>query len=325
MTFRPFPMQGALLLFDRDSGENVLLDGPETASLRPIAPRVVQFGITNHCNLACTFCSRDVAAASAWTAESAFTLLAELAAAGALEVAFGGGEPWTFRGFTSLVRRLHTETPLAVNFTTNGIALTRGRLAEIAGCYGQIRISLYDDNAWRERVALCADAGARFGVNYLVTPARLRDLDTTVLELVALGCRDILLLAYNGHDTTLHLSSSEAADLSTRVRLLRGALTGVRLALDVCWGERLESVPRLFAKADCRAGSEFIVVTSDRRVMPCSFHHVALPFNTASDVLAVWRERQPMLSAPSRVPGCARSPGFGLAGMPGLVSIGRSS
>jgi MoaA/NifB/PqqE/SkfB family radical SAM enzyme len=325
MTFRPFPMQGALLLFDRDSGENVLLDGPETASLRPIAPRVVQFGITNQCNLACTFCSRDIAATSVWTAESAFTVLAELAAAGVLEVAFGGGEPWTFRGFASLVRRLYAETPLAVNFTTNGIALTRERLAEIAGCYGQIRVSLYEDNAWRERVALCADAGARFGVNYLVTPARLPDLETTVLELVALGCRDVLLLAYNGRDTALHLSRSEAADVAVRVRLLRRALAGVRFALDVCWGERLEAVPRLFAKADCGAGSEFIVVTSDRRVMPCSFHHVALPFDTAADVLAIWRERQPMLSAPSDVPGCARSPGFGLARMQKLVSIGRSS
>ena len=325
MTFRPFPMQGALLLFDRDSGENVLVDGPETAALRPIAPRVVQFGITNQCNLACTFCSRDVAAASAWTTESAFTLLAELAAAGVLEVAFGGGEPWTFRGFASLVRRLHAETPLAVNLTTNGIALTRERLAEIAGCYGQIRVSLYDDNAWRERVALCADAGVRFGVNYLVTPARLRDLDTTVLELVALGCRDVLLLAYNGRDAALHLSSSEAAELAARVQLLRNALAGVRLALDVCWGERLESVPRLFAKEDCGAGSEFIVVTSDRRVMPCSFHHVALPFDTAADVLAIWRDRQALLSAPSQLPGCARSPGFGLAAMHGLVSIGRSS
>jgi MoaA/NifB/PqqE/SkfB family radical SAM enzyme len=313
-------MHGALLLFDRDSGDNVLLDGPETASLRPIAPRVVQFGITNRCNLACTFCSRDLAASSAWTAETAFELLAELAASGVLEVAFGGGEPWTFRGFASLVRRLHAETPLAVNFTTNGIALTRERLAEIAGCYGQIRVSLYDDNAWRERVALCADASARFGVNYLVTPSRLPDLETTVLELVALGCHDVLLLSYNGRDSALHLSSSEAADLASRVGLLRRALAGVRLALDVCWGERLESVPRLFAKTDCGAGSEFIVVTSDRRVMPCSFHHVVLPFETAADALAIWRERQPMLSAPSQLPGCARSPAFGLT-----VSIRRSS
>jgi hypothetical protein len=52
-TLRRFPMHGALLLFDRDTGLNVLCKGPETSALsraqalRPVAPRVVQFGITN--------------------------------------------------------------------------------------------------------------------------------------------------------------------------------------------------------------------------------------------------------------------------------------
>ena len=323
MSLRELPMHGAMLLFDRDTGTNILLDGPETAALRPIAPRVVQFGITNRCNLACTFCSRDLTATSAWTADTAFTLLADLAAAGVLEVAFGGGEPWMFHGFSALVRRLHAETPLAVNITTNGLALTPARLAEIAGCYGQIRISLYDDNAWRARVATCAAARARFGVNYLVTPARLRELETTVLELVALGCRDVLLLSYNGRDTALHLSPSEVADLATRVRRLGAAVRGVRIALDVCWGERLEAVPRLFAKADCGAGAEFLVVTSDQRVMPCSFHQVALPARTASEVLAIWRDRRDLLSTPAELPGCARTPGFGLGQR--LISLGRAS
>jgi len=321
---RCFPMHGALLLFDRDTGRNVLCDGPETAGLRPVAPRVVQFGITNRCNLACGFCSRDLDAASSWTADSAFAMLAGLAAAGVLEVAFGGGEPWTFRGFAELVRRLHAETPLAINVTTNGLALTPARLAEIAGCYGQLRISLYDDNDWRTRVAMCAAAGARFGVNYLVTPARLPDLDATVLELAALGCRDVLLLSYNGRDAALHLSPAEAAELAVRVQRLGRALAPCRIALDVCWGERLEAVPRLFTKADCGAGADFLVITSDQRVMPCSFHHVALPARTADDVMAIWRARQLLLATPSRLPGCARLPQFGLA-EPAPITLRRTS
>jgi len=60
-------MHGALLLFDRDTGLNVLCDGPETLALRPVAPRVVQFGITNQC--ACSFCSRDL-----WSAPCSTTL-----------------------------------------------------------------------------------------------------------------------------------------------------------------------------------------------------------------------------------------------------------
>jgi MoaA/NifB/PqqE/SkfB family radical SAM enzyme len=121
-------------------------------------------------------------------------------------VAFGGGEPWAFPRFEELVCRLHGETPLAVSFTTNGLALTPRRLAAVRGRYGQCRVSLYDDNDWRRTVARLADAGARFGVNYLVTPERLASLETVVLE------------------------------------------------LDVCWGERMEGVPRLFDRADRGAG-----------------------------------------------------------------------
>lgn len=93
---RRFPLDGALLLFDRDTGWNALVDGPETAHLRMRAPRVVQLGITNHCNLACGYCSRDASAESAWTADDAFEMLAGLAREGVLEVAFGGGEPFAF-------------------------------------------------------------------------------------------------------------------------------------------------------------------------------------------------------------------------------------
>src|SRR6185436_16324680 len=213
---RPFPMDGALLLFDRESGTNVLCDGPETAHLRQHAPRVVQFGITNHCNLACSFCSRDLEAESAWTLDDAFHILADLSRAGVLEVAFGGGEPWAFPRFADLVRRLHDQTKLAVNFTTNGVALTRARLDTIRGYYGQLRLSLYDDNDWQGRVAMLVDAGACFGINYLVTPSRLRDLETIVLRLAALGCRDVLLLSYNGLDRALHLDAGSIRELARR-------------------------------------------------------------------------------------------------------------
>src|SRR5688572_27464296 len=135
--WRRFALDDALLLFDRDTGWNALCDGPETAGLRQLAPRAVQFAITNVCNLACTFCSRDVTDASEWTVDSAFAFLRDLAAAGVLEVAFGGGEPFAFRGYDELVRRLRAETPLAVHATTNGRLLDDRRLAAVRGQHGQ--------------------------------------------------------------------------------------------------------------------------------------------------------------------------------------------
>ncbi len=311
---RRFSMDRALLLFDRDSGLNALCEGTETAHLRLMAPRVVQFGITNRCNLACTFCSRDLTADSAWTVDSAFNFLAELANWGVLEVAFGGGEPWLFPNFADLINRLYDQTPLAINFTTNGLALSAARLSQIRGKYGQIRLSLYDNNDWRQKVAMLVQAEARFGVNYLVTPMRLAQLEKTVFELTSLGCRDILLLSYNGADHTMHLSTNENADLRRRVAVLAKILQNqCQLKLDVCWGERMAGIDRLFEKNDCGAGREFIVLTSEKQLQPCSFHQLKIPVVDAKQVMDLWHNNQEHLDQASVLPGCARLPDYGLA------------
>ena len=311
-SLRRFALDDAILLFDRDTGMNVLCDGPEYVGLRQWCPRVVQFGITNRCNLACEFCSRDLTMASRWTNDSAFTFLSELADWGVLEVAFGGGEPFVFPGFVDLVRRLHDETALGVNVTTNGLRLSRAMLDAMAGCVGQLRLSLYDDNDWPRRVAELAQSDVRFGVNYLVTPRRLPGLEDVVLELAHLGCNDILLLSYNGPDLGLHLSFDELDRLDRSVTVLSSLLRGsTRLCLDVCWGSRLERAPRLFDQNDCGAGREFIVVTSDCRVMPCSFHDVSIPVRSVDELIGVWRQMA-CDARPSTLPGCARLPDFGI-------------
>jgi hypothetical protein len=123
----------------------------------------------------------------------------------------------------------------------------------------------------------------------------------------------VLLLAYNGRDRALHLAPAEAADLARRVRALGRALAGrMTIKLDVCWGERMEAVPRLLAPGPCPAGREFVVLTSDRRLAPCSFHHVSFPVASAADVLRVWADERATLGSPARDPGCARTPGYGL-------------
>jgi MoaA/NifB/PqqE/SkfB family radical SAM enzyme len=305
--FRAFPVDGGLLYFDRDTGTNVLVESAETAGFRLRAPRVVQFAITNRCNLTCRFCSRDLEARSAWTAETAFELLAALAERGVLEVAFGGGEPFAFPRFVDLMRRLHAETPLAASATTNGMLLTPARLASLRGAYGQIRLSLYEDNDWRRTLRRLVDAGARFGVNYLVTPARLATLAALVAELVDMGCRDVLLLSYNGRDPAMHLSAAETRGLETSVRALGHALRGrCEIKLDVCWGERLAAVPRLFRKGDCGAGREFLSITSDRKMAPCSFHDARVAFADADELLAIWAQGPAAFRRAAPDPGCAR-------------------
>jgi MoaA/NifB/PqqE/SkfB family radical SAM enzyme len=310
---RRFALDDALLLFDRRTGLTAVCDGPETHGLRMRAPRVVQFAITNACNLACAFCSRDVDAGSGWGADDAFALLRDLAARGTLEVAFGGGEPLAFKGFAALVRRLHEGTPLAVSVTTNGTLLTAAAVDALAPFVGQVRVSVYDDVDHRPALSALAARGARFGVNWLVTPGRLDEVEGFALGLLDLGCRDLLLLSYNGRDRAMHLAGADADALARRVRGLALALRGrMTVKLDVCWGERMEAVPQLFGGSPCGAGREFVVVTSDRRVSPCSFHHRSFAFADADDLLRVWRDERDALAGPAEQPGCARAADYGL-------------
>lgn len=309
--YRRLPMDEALLLFDRATGNNVLLDGEEFSGLRQRAPRALQFGITNACNLSCGFCSRNLGAASTWTVDEAFAWLQHFSQAGLLEVAFGGGEPLAFRGFEELCRRLQTETELAVHFTTNGLLLDAARIKALAPHVQECRVSVYEDNDWEATLERLGRAGMRFGINYLLTPERVDQLESRVLSFVAAGCKDVLLLSYNGPYRSMHLDAESCSALATRVPPLQRALQGrCTLKLDVCWGQRLAEVPRLFDRPDCGAGRDHMVLTSDKRVMACSFHHDSKPVASPQEALGLWNDAR--LLAASSIPGCARLPDFGL-------------
>lgn len=299
--WRPHALDGALLWFHRTTGTNLRIDGPHTRHLRRRAPRLVLFGITNACNLACTFCSRDREARSEWTVDSAFDVLAGLARAGTLEVAFGGGEPLAFRGFDALVHRLASETPLAIHFTTNGTLLTDERLARLSPSLGEVRVSLYDDNDWEACVERLARAGQTFGVNILATPDRVPGLPAQLHTLHQLGCRDAAVLRYVGNDPKLRLAPADEARLTEVL-----ADSPLRTRLSVCFGDTLTEVPRLFG-GDCGAGLDFVTLTSDRKLKACSFQGPGIPVASAEDVLAAWTGRRELLSAPSPLQGCARA------------------
>jgi len=300
--YREIPLNNAVEFFDPATGHRLHVDAPQSSKLRQQAPRSVQFALTNQCNLSCWFCSRPTERASTWTVESALELLADLDRLGVAEVAFGGGEPLVFRGLFELVERLVTETRLAVHMTTNGRLLTDDALDRLKGKLGEIRISLYDDNDWRATLDRLVRRSIRFGVNQLVTPETIDDLPALLNELESRGCRDVLLLPAVGHPS-LELSSASTRSLVSLVTERHPKMT---LKLGVCWGPELAALPRLFRSSDCGAGHEFLEITSDRHVRPCSFHAEALSFETAEDIIAIWRERSDRLRAHAGCTGCTR-------------------
>jgi len=302
--FREHPLDGAMLYFHPETGTHVRARSNATRALRRRAPRVVMFGITNHCNLRCAFCSRDAARTSDWTAETAASVLEGLAEAGTLEVAFGGGEPFAFRGFEALLVRLHTSTALALNVTTNGTLLRDDALELLRGVLGQVRLSVYDGQPWRAAAERLGRAGHVWGANVLVDDDLLPRLEVLLADLAALGARDVSLLSYVGPDVGRHLS----ADGEGRLGAIVGA-SPLPCRVSVCFGGRLP-VPRLFdgmgAGGDCGAGLDFLAVTPDRRVQSCSFQEASFAVESAEDVLTVWRTRRAALAAASPRAGCAR-------------------
>lgn len=299
---RTLHLDRAVELFDVQTGRRIRVDAPESLGLQQTAPRSVQFSLTNHCNLACSFCSRPTHRPSTWTMESALEVLADLDRLGVAEVAFGGGEPLVFRGFFDLVDRLFAETRLGIHFTTNGMLLDDQALSRLKGRVGEIRLSLYNNNHWRRTVQRLVRHQVRFGINLLATPDTLPGLSTLLAELETSGCRDILLLpAVGGNELALSEVEVEAVR-----RLLHDYAGDAILKLGVCWGPQLADVPRLFPSSDCGAGREFFEITSDRHIRPCSFHSVAVPFETADDAVRVWREERDQLAQAAGCSGCPR-------------------
>ncbi len=298
-------VDGGVLRFDRRTGLNTLRRGPSTASHRRVAPRVLQVGLLTACNLKCAFCYRDTRAPSRLTAPFLLELLERAAEWGVLEVAFGGGEPFLFPGFAELVRELHRRTRLGVNVTTNGTMLTREVLDELGDACGEIRVSAYADNEYRRTLRLLA--GRQVGVNWLVTPQNVGVVEPMVRDFLGLGAQNVLLLGYKGADASLHLTDADIA----RLRVAVERLAHLPLRLDVCWYPRLADLPHLFARPDCGAGDEFLVITPDRAIQPCSFHHARIPFETFDDLRRIYgelRERRPRAA----IEGCTRAQ-FGAA------------
>jgi len=310
MGFRAFALDGKLLRFDRETGENQLWTGAETAQFRQRAPRVLQVAITNVCNKTCEFCYRPLDADSAWTFDDLLELARVADRWGVLEIAFGGGEPTVFPRFVELVRAVWIETGLCPSFTTNGSRLTPALLRALRGRYGQIQLSIYDDDDHQAVIELLVSERARFGLNYLVTPGRLATLEADVAAFAARGVRDILLLSYKGRDPALHLSPAHQARFDEGVARLHRMLR-IDLKVDVCWGERLHHTPRLFEDGDCGAGSLFLSITSDRRVLACSFADDGPRLTTPSELPRIWSELRAARPAAAK-PGCARLPRFGL-------------
>jgi MoaA/NifB/PqqE/SkfB family radical SAM enzyme len=309
--WRALDLDGQALLFDRRTGTNMLVTNASTAALRRSAPRMLQVALTNACDKTCSFCYRPLEAKSRWTFDDLLDLARVCDAWGVLEIAFGGGEPTLFPRFAELLRAIWSETGLCPSFTTNGLRLRKEFLREIRGAYGQLQVSVYDEDDTFAIIDLLVGERARFGLNYLVTPKRVRSIEADVFAFMDRGVRDILFLSYKGSDSSLHLSAYETRVFDESLAKLHDMLgQQVALKVDVCWAGRLVRAPQLLNESDCQANIDFLSITSDKKVLSCSFSEGGIPFGEVSEIRAIYETlRSKRIAAQS--PGCARLPAYG--------------
>ena len=186
---RYFPIEGAVEAFAPRTGLHVVYRGDETRHLVPLAPRAVLFGLSHACNLGCAFCSRDEAVRSTWDVASATSFLRGLYELGVAEVSFGGGEPLAYRGFFDLIDALYERTALALHVTSNAVLLDDRAIARIEGKISEVRVSVYDDTPWDERIRALVGAGIRVSANVLVEPSNVREVPALLHRLAELGAR----------------------------------------------------------------------------------------------------------------------------------------
>jgi hypothetical protein len=139
-------------------------------------------------------------------------------------------------------------------------------------------------------------------VNFLVTPANVGLLDAYVHDFLELGARNVLLLGYKGPERTLHLDAHGLEQLRQSVQ----RMSTLALRLDICWYPHLTGVDHLFERGDCGAGDEFLVITPDRSVQPCSFHEARIPFNSFDELRHIYQELRHRRPA-AAIAGCTRS------------------
>ncbi len=255
------------------------------------APIVAHWAVTYRCNLRCAFCyagsspEREPGPGPAVRRR----IVERLAAWGVLEVALGGGEPTTIPDFAALLAAIRA-AGLVANVTTNGTNHRPEVVRALAEHAGVVHLSAdrpeHLDAArgagvfakLRQTAAALAGAGARLGVNLLLTPENVRDLRRSLEAAVDLGARSITLLRPKGGWAAAHWPGFPGpGDLEAAaegVRRFTAERPPVRLYVDTTlrgeWaGLGLLDDPEPDVLG-CGGGQRHVAVTPEGDVYPCS-------------------------------------------------------
>lgn len=261
-------------------------------------------------------------------------VLAQLAAAGVFEVAFGGGEVLARPDLEALGRRARA-LGLVPNLTTSGLGLTAARARDLAAVFGQINVSIdglaethraargYEAAAAWRAVDRLREAGARVGVNTVLRRAVLPELDALGAALADRGVAEWQWLRWKPSGRARAGWEAERPDADALAGLWPAALrieaaTGLTLRWDCAMVPFLamhDVPPAALAAAGvegCPGGRSLVTRDAAGRWAPCSFvsggraGELAAAW-AADPQLRAWRARPPP-------PPCDTCPWLGVCG-----------
>ncbi len=260
------------------------------------APTEVHLTLTRACPVGCRGCYVDAAAPAPGelSTDEVCAVLDDLAGAGVLHVAMGGGESYLRPDLFVLAAHAR-ERGLVPNVTTSGLGMT-AELAERSRVFGQVNVSVdgcegWDDAAGRpsgswqtaaHALTLLREAGVRTGVNCVVTRRNVDRLESLARAVRALGVREVefLRLKPTGRGArdyaSLVLTPAQARAVYPRILgLARSARIRPRIDCSflpmACHHRPDPNRMRFLGMLGCEAGHHLASIDAVGRVHACSF------------------------------------------------------
>ena len=269
MSWREFKTPEGLLLYDRGTGLNVLLDSfkHENAFDKPL---YAQVKVTNKCNLHCDFCSQrsDAVFDHEWTFDELFSLFKYLDEWKLEGIALGGGEPFTFPRLAELVRKTWNETGLDISITSNGLLIRDEDLKALAGNVGEIRVSCWAAQDLK-KVRRLIGKGVHIGINTILFANGIDTVREIIHGALDIGVDDFLILQcrpLGRAGAELSPSPTDFRELADLVRDL-----GINVKVDTGTGLKLKGLLPYTGPWGSDTAGAVICVTEDRCVAPNSF------------------------------------------------------
>lgn len=289
--FREFKTPQGLLLYERDSGLNILLDSLKFPKFDK--PLYVQVKVTNKCNLHCPFCSQrsDSSFAHEWSFEELFSLFQYLDGLKIGGIALGGGEPFTFPRFAELVKKTWNETKLDVSITSNGLLIRDDDINTLRGNVGEIRVSCWTETDVNKAKRLVGK-GVPVAINTILFSNGMKNLARTVRAAQGLGIHDFLILQCRQVGRAGPDMCPSEADFQELARLVKDL--GIHVKVDVGTGATLAELGlhRLGLQSEV---NPIICITEDKCIAPDSFSREKIPIRRFEDIprlFGMWQEQR---------------------------------